>query len=56
MNSETPSLSGENGMWPLELGAISGIACQSMVHYLLSAGQMMGKQKTSSAVPHNSLT
>ncbi|KAL5681369.1 hypothetical protein ACJX0J_007754, partial [Zea mays] len=31
-----------NEMWPGLLGAISGIACQSMAHYLLSAGVIHG--------------
>lgn len=34
-----------NEMWPGLLGAISGIACQSMAHYLLSAGQMTGSKQ-----------
>jgi hypothetical protein len=47
---------GGNVMWPWELGAISGIACQSMAHHLLSAGQMMGnKQHTVTGAALNSL-
>jgi hypothetical protein len=43
-------------MWPWELGAISGIACQSTAHHLLSAGQMMGnKRHTVPGVALNSL-
>jgi len=44
-----------NVMWPWELGAISGIACQSTAHHLLSAGQMMGNKHTVPGATLNSL-